>query len=45
MEDHIPIPVYVNDFWATFNLVRGMAYSIAYLIVVLYDTNEYLQFL
>jgi len=27
MEDHIPIPVYVNDFWAIFNLVRGMAYS------------------
>jgi len=26
MEDHIPIPVYVNDFWAIFNLVRGMAY-------------------
>ena len=27
MEDNIPIPVHVNDFWSIFNLVQGMAYS------------------
>jgi len=43
MEDHIPIPVYVNDFWAIFNLAEG--WHIQYLIVVLYDKNACLQFL
>jgi len=28
MEDHIPIPVYANDFRAIFNLVQEMAHSI-----------------
>ena len=37
MEDHIPIPVYVNDFWAIFNLVRGMAYSILDRCLVWYE--------
>jgi len=37
MKDYTPIPVYVNNFWAVFNLVRGMAYSIQ--IIVLYDNN------